>query len=77
MSFVKDCQGRQATGSEETQRDGAHKGDIRILQEVHKESANSAEVPDWRKVEACFDTGATDTVKPLRMCDHISVQTVS
>lgn len=35
---------------------------------------NSAQESDRRKVEVCFDTGATDTVMHLRMCDHISVK---
>ena len=47
---------------------------VLILEEAQRPSVNSAEKVEWREIEITFDSGATDPVMPLRMCEDISIK---
>ena len=45
-----------------------------ICAEVSRGAVSSTERKGWQEIEVTFDSGATDPVMPLRMCEGISIQ---
>ena len=45
-----------------------------ICAKVSRGAVSSTERKGWQEIEVTFDSGATDPVMPLRMCEGISIQ---
>ena len=44
------------------------------LEEVKKDAVSSVSSKEWQEITMTFDSGASDTVMPLQMCEGIAVQ---
>ena len=47
---------------------------VLTLEEVKKDAVSSASSKEWQEIIVTFDSGASDTVMPLQMCEGIAVQ---
>ena len=44
------------------------------MEEVRRDAISSAEKREWAEIEITFDSGATDPVMPISMCESIAIQ---
>ena len=69
---------KDATSMGETRRTPeraqASEAQVLTLEEVKKDAVSSASSKEWQEIMVTFDSGASDTVMPLQMCEGIAVQ---